>query len=159
MKLLINLQKLLLIFLIKPLVLKYILSIWQLLWDTAETGAFYRALVPEVSLKIKFSDSNRAMETTLTRLRFNHNNLKANRYRVNCSDSPMCETCQVEESASHFLFDCIKYIDLQQDMFHAFRNHKIAYTINNMLGEHRIGAILTFQYITDTGRFDSFKDV
>ena len=138
---------------IRAVILSYLLSNWQLLWDTSVTGEFYKQLVPTVSFSIKFTDPNRMLETTISKLRFNHNSLNANTYRINCSDSPLCPVCLVEEDSNHFLLDCQKYSDLQLENYIAFAERDIPYTLNNMLGEHRVATILTYEYIIKTKRF------
>ena len=138
---------------IKAVILSYLLSNWQLLWDTCITGEFYRQIVPTVSFDIKFSDTDRMLETTISRLRFNHNSLNANAYRVNGALSPLCSLCLVEEDTNHFLFDCQKYTDLQLETYIAFAERDIPYTLNNMLGEHRVATILAYEYILKTQRF------
>ena len=93
------------------------------------------------------------METTISKLRFNHNSLNANIYRINCSTSPLCPVCPVEEDTNHFLFNCHKYSDLQLDNYIAFAERNIPYTLNNMLGEHRVATILIYEYMLKTQRF------
>ena len=137
----------------KAVILSYLLSNWQLLWDTSITGEFYRQIVRTVSFNIKFADPNRMLETTISKLRFNHNSLNANTYIINCSTSPLCSLCLVEEDSNHFLFDCHRYSDLQLENYIAFAERDIPYTLNNMLGEHKVATILTYEYILKTKRF------
>ena len=98
---------------IKNGIRSYLLTCCQLIWDTSTTGTFYKQLAPRVSYDIQFSDPNRVLESTISRLRFNHNSLNSNKYRVNSCPTPLCTTCQTEEDINHYLFDCTNYIDLQ----------------------------------------------
>ena len=93
------------------------------------------------------------LESTISKLRFNHNLLNANTFRVGGSTSPLCSVCQVEEDTNHFLFHCQRYSDFQLDTYIAFSERDIPYTLNNMLGEHRVGTILAYEYILKTERF------
>ena len=138
---------------IKAVILAYLLSNWQLLRDTSTTGEFYRQLVPTVSFNIKFADPDRMLETTMSKLRFNHNSLNANTYRIHCSTSPLCPVCLIEEDANHFLLDCQQYSDFQLENYIAFAERDIPFTLNNMLGEHRVATILTYEYVLKTKRF------
>ena len=143
----------------KPIIQNHLVSNWQLLWDTGTTADLYRQIVPTVSLNIKFSDPNRHLESTISKLRFNHNDLQANKYKIHGSDSPLCPTCHTEEDINHYLFDCMRYIDLQLDNYIAFSERDIPYTLPNMLGEHRVGTILTYEYILKTKRFSRLENV
>ena len=138
---------------IKPVLKQYLLPIWQLQWDTTEIALFYKTLVPTVSYSIQFSDSNRAMESILTKLRFNHNKLNANRYKIGCADSPLCDTCRTPETLEHYLFDCMQYLDFQDDLRQEFFQRKLSLTVSDMLGGNRVASILTYEYILNTNIF------
>lgn len=139
---------------IKAVVKSYFLRKWQDLWDSSETGKFYRNLVPLVSNEIKFSDPDRQLETTLTRLRFNHNSLNHNRFRIG-GYNPLCVVCQEDETIEHYLFECLRYIDQQVYTYYQFRIRGIPYTLENMLGAHRLGTVFCYEYVNNTGRFTS----
>lgn len=143
----------------KPVLLNYILQIWQSYWETIELATFYRDLVPEVSLSIKYEDSNRSRETAITRLRFSHSHLNADRYRTGCHDTPLCTICQDDETVQHYLFECLNYMDFQINCFRAFQERSIPYTLGNLLGGHRLGTIISYEYILATGRFSYLPSV
>ena len=138
---------------LRPVLLQYILHIWQVYWETIETAAFYKVIVPNVSTSIKFSDSNRSMEATITRLRFNHNSLNYNLYRTGSQVSPLCCLCQDNETAQHYFFECFRYTDLQLSCFIAHAERDIALTLSNLLGEHYVSTCIAYEYVLKSGRF------
>lgn len=144
---------------IKSKLLLYILNIWQSLWDITECGLFYKTLVPEVSYSIPFLHSNRALETTLTRLRVNHNCLNYNTYRIGLRDSPLCDLCLQSETVEHFLLYCHKFTALQVSTYLKFKERGIPYNLENLLGAHRVGTELSYEYILQTERFRSLYRV
>ena len=43
----------------------------------------------------------------LTQIATGHANLKRHRYLMNLEESPLCDCCEDEESASHVLIECL----------------------------------------------------
>jgi hypothetical protein len=103
-------------------------------------------------LNIKFSDINRIAEVVITRLRFNHCDLNTSLYRIGAIDSPQCSFCLDEETVHHFLFDCFKYGQLQAECYNDHKSRDIPYTMNNLLGNHRMSVSLAYKYIVATER-------
>ena len=102
----------------RPVLISYILHPWQVYWETIEAAELYKHIVPNVSTSIKFQDSNRSLETTITRLRLNHNQLNDNLARTGSNVSPLCGLCQDNETAHHFFFECFRYNQVSVGLFH-----------------------------------------
>ena len=75
---------------------------------------------------------NRYSSVIHTRLRNNCGSLSNDLFRNHARDNPFCEWCGVMEDATHFLFQCIKYIDERQVFNGTVRDFK-PLTINLIL--------------------------
>ena len=94
-----------------PFVSKIFLSLWQERWDFGVTGRFFHSIVPEVSLKVSFSDSNKIKQTALTRLRFGKCLLNDTFHMFRKHPTGYCDFCLYPDSVEHFLLQCIDFQD------------------------------------------------
>ena len=58
---------------VNSMLLKFIMDNWQLQWDCSSVGRKYYAIVPSTSFGIKYSNSCRMRESTMSRLMYNYN--------------------------------------------------------------------------------------
>ena len=121
-----------------------LLNKWQILWDNNSKGRFYHKLQPEVSFSVKYSDSNRCKETTITRLRFGKCLLGDNLFILRKQANNLCEHCQVKEDVLHFLLHCSKYEDEMLE-----RNEKILSAGRHITIEALLGDSKCYDYVWD----------
>ena len=79
---------------------------WQQQYNTSPTAAIYKTIEPTISRKLKYTDSNRRKETTITRLRLGKCLLNCYLHRINRHQTGLCDHCKVPETITHFLLDC-----------------------------------------------------
>ena len=115
-------------------------SHWQTAWDNEETGAFYRHLQPDVSLKIKYRIQPERKDTTITRLRLGHSKTNAGLHKIRLRDNADCATCRTPQTTEHFLLTCPLQRQLQDEL------HRVCIRINR---PYDIRIILTTASCTD----------
>ena len=73
------------------------------------------------------SSGSNHCDTLLARFRNGHVGLRNYLYKIKLVDSPFCLFCpgNIEETISHFLFDCPKYIDSRNVLKTALNNLNI----------------------------------
>lgn len=84
----------------------YVLQKWQDYWNESQTGAFYRRLEPVVGTKVKYKNCNRKVERIITKLRLGKCRLNKYLHAIKRHDSGLCNSCKVQESIEHYLFNC-----------------------------------------------------
>jgi ribonuclease HI len=82
------------------------IEIWQAEYLAENKSQHYKEIQPIVSKKIKYTNSNREKEVTITRLRLGKCRLNHQMYIKKLHVDGLCETCQVEETIEHFLLNC-----------------------------------------------------
>jgi hypothetical protein len=108
-------------------------------------------LVPEVSLKTKFSDKYRLKERAISRLRFGHSLLNGSLNRMGLHPDGLCSTCGVAETVEHFLMDCIDYQHLQFTLVNKLLGNGDTVNITNILTkEYMFDSVWPF--VTESGR-------
>ena len=88
---------------------EYIMSKWQHLWQSSNTGKFYRKVESNVSYTIKYENSVRAKEMMITRLRLG--TCLTNEYlkKINVAASDKCQICTKHvETIEHIVLGCAK---------------------------------------------------
>jgi hypothetical protein len=75
---------------IKAKILTFINSKWQTYFNNCTAGKFYRAIEPNVSNKIKYSNNCRRKEVIITRLRFGHCLLNKKLHKFNKHPTGLC---------------------------------------------------------------------
>ena len=84
----------------------HIQSIWQREYSARNKGAAYRALEPEVSDKLKYTNQICRKETMITRLRLGKCSLKKYLHDIRAHPDGLCSSCQVPETIEHLLLEC-----------------------------------------------------
>jgi hypothetical protein len=124
---------------------------WQDRWSSETKGRFYAKLVPEVSLKTKFSDKYRLKERAITRLRFGHSLLNGSLNRMGLHSDGLCNTCGVAETVEHFLMDCIDYQNLQFTLVDKLLGNGDTVSITNVLTKEYMFDCV-WKYVLASGR-------
>ena len=70
---------------------------WQQTWDTSNKGRHFHSTVPSVTNKTKLTQSSRAKEVALTRLRLGKCKLNYYLYKINLHPDGLCNTCKCPE--------------------------------------------------------------
>ena len=77
---------------------------WQLHWDNHDKACYTYNLIPSVQTKVIFPTS-REIGVSYCRLLLLHDSvLRDDSHRTGTSDSPLCESCSVNETAEHFFY-------------------------------------------------------
>ena len=104
------------------------------------------------------SNKNRRTETALAKLRLGHVGLKKHLYRFNQAESPLCLSCNSEETIEHFFINCVNHVSARRKMIRNLRAQNIVNpSIADLLGgenfkeddQHKIGAIVS-TYLSET---------
>ena len=135
---------------LSDLVLKLIVAKWQERWNLESKGRFYYALEPEVSLKVKYSDQNKARQTTLSRLRFGKCLLNDTLELFRQSDG-LCNFCLEKEDVKHFLLNCLDYNVEQDVLVQALHRKGFTITLANLLG-NKCFYDLIWEYVCNVNR-------
>ena len=98
----------------KPFLNRYILSKWQLSWDTATFNKLHE--IKPVLGKNNIYWSLRREEVVLTRLRIGHTRL-THSYLLKREDQPFCISCNEPFTVKHFLIDCIEFSHIRRQFF------------------------------------------
>ena len=120
----------------------YILQKWQDIWTASEHGKFYKKLEPSVSFSIKYQHTNRAKETTITRLRLGKCRLNDYLAMIKVLDSDKCTHCErFTETVEHFLIDC-NCSPLVNAVKSACRSSNVTPSIENILSDESITNVI-----------------
>ena len=96
---------------LNPFISKFFMSKWQERWNVGEKGRFFHSIVPEVSYKVSFSDSNKSKQTVLSRLRFGKCLLNDTLLMFRKHPTGLCDFCHYPDSVDHYLLQCIDFQD------------------------------------------------
>ena len=110
---------------------------WQNRWNSGKTGRFYFVIQPSVSEEVKYTDSNRHKQTSITRLRFGKCLLGDVLHMTGRRDDDLCDFCNVREDVEHFLLDCNDFHDFQIEFNDKLLSGKSVPTLKNILGNKR----------------------
>jgi len=87
-------------------IISHIDTEWQTAYNRSTTGHFYKLLEPTVSRRVKFTNTNRNKETTITRLKLGKCCLNSYLHRINRHPTGLCQHCNIPETVEHFLLHC-----------------------------------------------------
>lgn len=91
-----------------------LLTSWQLEWNEYREDSVLKQIKPVVNLHMNSWDANRADEVVFRRLRMGlGKGLNSYQMLLNNHLDGFCNTCQKEDTVSHFLLECKKY-DIQR---------------------------------------------
>ena len=100
----------------KPLINRYILSKWQMSWDSATLNRLHE--VKPVLGKNTIYRSLRREEAVLTRLRIGHTRL-THSCLLKREDHPLCISFNESFTVKYFLIDCIEFSRVRRQFFQA----------------------------------------
>jgi hypothetical protein len=89
------------------LINSYVQKLWQNKWDKCKTGKFNRSLNSVVNQNIKYVNTSRQKERTITRLRLGRCRLNYYLHHIGKHETGLCDKCRVPETIEHFLMHCI----------------------------------------------------
>ena len=81
-------------------------STWQERWTASKTGCKYREICPEIKEIKELSLKPRRKEVMINRLKLQSCGLNFYLHKIGIKPTPLCETCQVNETVEHFLLSC-----------------------------------------------------
>ena len=121
---------------------------WQSQWDSTEKGRLYHLIEPVVSNKIKYSNTNRDKETTITRLRLGKCYLNHYLHQISVHSTGLCEQCHSgqPESIEHFMFICKSNNELIEKLTAACKMLKKPLAVETILNNNKIIDII-YTYI------------
>ncbi|KAF8989667.1 hypothetical protein BDZ89DRAFT_974653, partial [Hymenopellis radicata] len=82
--------------------------------------------------------------STLTQLRTSHIGLNAHLYRTRTIDSPLCRSCGVPETVTHFIMSCRRYSSARNALRNAVRSNLRSLKQLLAVGSPHIAATLKF---------------
>jgi ribonuclease HI len=138
-----------------------VMAKWQRQWDVADTGRRLHGFKPSVTCHTHIDQPNRWIFSRIARLRSGYIGLKKYHHQIGVSESPLCDRCGVEETATHYLLECVKFEDerarLQCNIFRECgvgtltEELLLCVDTDDSLKEHRLEIIrLLGKFITNT---------
>lgn len=132
------------------------LARWQELWIQSPQGGRCTRVIdnspPSLTVHKLYQGLPRRHCSILSQLRSGHAGLNAFLARINAVDSPLCQTCLVPETPSHFLFTCRRYTAPRDTMRRAVGG---PLSLRSTVGDVKArAAVLT--YVEATGRFTAY---
>ena len=132
-------------------------SVWKLAWEASRQGHRVIQVVDDTPpgpavLKL-YRGLSRRQCSILSQLRSGNIGLNAYLAQIRAVDSPLCLTCAIPETISHFLFPCCRSTAAR----HSFRMAvESALTLRNTNGDVKaLTAVLDF--VNATGRFEAYR--
>jgi hypothetical protein len=110
---------------------------WQKHWDNCTTGKFNRELNKTVKHCIKYENSCRRKEVTITRLRVGRCRLNKYLYDIGVAWSNLCSTCKVPETIEHYLLFC-KNSDTKDAIKSTCKKMNVPYEVTHVLNCNEI---------------------
>lgn len=109
------------------LIREHITEDWQLSWDRSDMGRWCYSIIPRVSKNPWFKNletelGSRMFIKTFSRIMSNHYGLKSHLYRINLTDSNMCECGVSYEDFDHVLWSCERYAEKREKLKNDLRN-------------------------------------
>lgn len=111
-----------------------IMRLWQDRWNKDVKGRFYFKSENKVSLKVKYTDSNRRKEVCMTRIRFGHCWLNSTRCLIGKHPDGNCDFCQFPENVQHYLLECIEFQHLQEELVNMLMSKSLKVDSTSLLG-------------------------
>ena len=91
------------------------------------------------------------LETIIYRLRTGHNRLNMHLYKIALHNSGLCDFCGEAETVKHYLLDCLKYQQFQQNLTDFAVKNNIKLTIEFILKNGDFFPII-YDYVLKTKR-------
>jgi len=91
-----------------PMIIDYVDRIWQNEWTNSKVGKICREIQPTVSRNIKYSNTHRATEVLITRIRLGRCRLNYWLHQIRGHTDGLCEHCLIPETIQHYLINCTK---------------------------------------------------
>ena len=73
------------------------------------------------------------METIIYRLKTGHNRLNMHLHKLGLHNSGLCDFCEEPETVKHYLLDCLKYQQYQENLIDFAVKNNIKLTIESIL--------------------------
>ena len=126
---------------------------WQSQWDSTDKGRLYHLIEPVVSNKIKYTNTNRDKETTITRLRLGKCYMNHYLHQISVHSTGLCEQCHSgqPESIEHFMFICKANNELRVKLTAACKMLNKPLAIENILNSTKLIDII-YTYIKSKTR-------
>ena len=86
----------------------YFVKLWQREWDISVKGCFYYNFNPSVHVTQPVSGFRRC-ETLFFRLQSGHIPVNSYICRFKLHKTGLCDVCHVDDTVSHFIFDCQRF--------------------------------------------------
>ena len=126
-------------------------SIWKAQYNMNNKGKFFKSIEPDFEKIYPISLKNRHMETTIYRLRSGHNLLNSHLHKIGLHNSGLCDFCEELETVKHYLLDCLKYQQYQEDIVNfAVKNH-IKLSVDCILKNEKFFPTI-YNYVINTQR-------
>ena len=126
-------------------------SIWKAQYNMNNKGKFFKSIEPDFEKIYPISLKNRHMETTIYRLRSGHNLLNSHLHKIGLHNSGLCDFCEELETVKHYLLDCLKYQQYQEDIVNfAVKNH-IKLSVDCILKNKKFFPTI-YNYVINTQR-------
>ena len=90
----------------KSFISRYVLRVWQGMWDSGNTGRHLYSVQREVGGMRCISSDNRKEEVMWSRLRIGHTKLNASLHLIGRHVNGLCRFCQETETVEHVLLSC-----------------------------------------------------
>ena len=129
---------------------------WKAAWESSRQGRDIGRVVddtPPGPAVLKFYRGlSRRQCSILSQLRSGHVGLNAFLARIRAIDSPLCLTCAIPETVSHFLFTCRRFTTAR----HSFRlATEGPMTLKNTIGNVKSRAAV-LDFVDGTSRFEAY---
>ena len=121
----------------KAVLRKYCYSSWNTEYQATEKGSNYKRFYPSIFIKPPDAAS-RKYETILFRLRSGHCRLRANLFKIGCSDTQLCQFCNIPETVDHFLLECPEFEHHRTTLKSATRDLNLPFSLQNILTDPRL---------------------
>ena len=144
---------------------------WNTYWkreiENTQKGTHLLKIRKDIFRKSPVELNDRKLETAINRFRLGHVGVNKHLHRFNLAETPLCTTCQSEDSIEHFLMYCEDYIDQRGRLL--VRLFKVLGHIPKISVELLLGAKEEYtqeenkmiiknvaQFLLDTGKINKF---
>ena len=132
----------------KDIHLKY-QTIWETQYNTNNKGQFFKSIEPNVKNIQIINLQNKHMETILYRLRTGHNRLNMHLHKIGLHNSGLCDFCEEPETVKHYLLDCLKYQQYQENLIDFANKNNVKLTIESILNNRDMFPLI-YDYVLKT---------
>ena len=132
----------------KDIHLKY-QTIWETQYNTNNKGQFFKSIEPNVKNIQIINLQNKHMETILYRLRTGHNRLNMHLHKIGLHNSGLCDFCEEPETVKHYLLDCLKYQQYQENLIDFANKNNVKLTIESILNKRDMFPLI-YDYVLKT---------